>query len=352
MTLPLTLPVPTFTNGEMAQSVIISAEELINTTWAEGKTAKDTASARATAVKDQIDALLATPGTLHVSTGTVPNITITAPGVNIPESVTVADVYDEFSTQYLELATWLDGKFTAFRATYFPNESALYSAAEASLTAALANDSYLPPSVQAQIWGDDQARILEDKVRAQDAVVASFAARRFPLTPDVAAAATLQIEQKAQNELAESSRKIAIMSVEQYRFVITKALEARNAALAAANEYVKALASAPEMTSRLVNVGYDAQSKLISAAAAFYNADANAKETISKVAQYNNSIALDAAVKNQAADMSLVDNKIKALLSELQTLSQMATSLFNNLHASVSLSGSSSQQSALAYSSP
>jgi hypothetical protein len=71
----------------------------------------------------------------------------------------------------------------------------------------------LPPSIATQIWGNDQARILGDKTRAQDAVIAQFAARRFPLPPDAAASAILQIEQKAQDEIAESSRKIAEMSV-------------------------------------------------------------------------------------------------------------------------------------------
>ena len=64
---------------------------------------------------------------------------------------------------------------------------------------------------------------------------------------------------------------------------------------------------------------------------------------MSKVAQYNNSTALEAAAKNQMADLQMVENKLKALLTEAllteaQAIAQMTTSLFNNLHASVGLS--------------
>ena len=313
-------------------------QDIINATWNLANSKDATAVSKATAIKDMIDGILAAPGAFHVTPGTVDVPVITAPSVTIPSTASAVDLYSDFHTEYLALASWLDDKFTSFRTTYFPDEGALYTAAESSLSDALASGSYIPATVQSQIWGDDQARIIEDKLRAQDSVVASFASRRFPLTPDVAAAAVLQIEQKAQDELAESSRKIAIMSVEQYKWVIDNCMKLRGLVLSAANDYVKSLASGPDVASRLIPVGWDAQQKLISAAADFYRADTAAKDVISKVHQYNNSIALDGAAKNQAVDAGFVDTKVKAFLSELQFIMQEATALFNNLHASVSMS--------------
>ena len=110
-------------------------------------------------------------------------------------------------------------------------------------------------------------------------------------------------------------------------------------------KYISALASGQDIASKVVGVGYDAQSKLISSVSSFYNARTQAAETMSKVAQYNNSTQLEAAVKNQMADLTLIEDKVKSLLSEAQAIAQMATSLFNNLHASVSLNGS--QQAAM-----
>ena len=48
--------------------------------------------------------------------------------------------------------------------------------------------------------------------------------------------------------------------------------------------------------------------------------------------------ALEADSKNQAADLAIVEDKIKMMLTEAQGLAQMATSLYNNLHASAGTS--------------
>lgn len=259
-----------------------------------------------------------------VSSGTAPVPTITAPDVYIPSSITMPDLWLEWKTQYLEIAEWLVGEYTTWITTYAPNNQALYTAAEDSLLAAIQNDSYLPPSVQAQIWGDDAARILSDKTRAQDAVVAQFAARRFPMPLAASVSAVMQIEQKAQDALAESSRKIAVMSVEQYRFVIQQALSARDMVLKAANEYIRALAGAPDMASKLVGIGYDIQTKLISAAAAFYNADANAKDIIAKVSEFNVSSALEASKTTSTLSLDASKTTSSLALEASKTTSSLA----------------------------
>lgn len=397
------------------------------------------------------------------------------PALAIPASVDTSAILGVFDSAYADLVALLQTKFVEYRATYFANEGGVYDSAEDWLLAALANSSAaLPVPVAEQIWGDDQARILSDKVRAQDAVVAQFAARRFPLPPDVAASMVLQIEQKAQDELAESSRKVAVMSVElmqktleralqlrvttmqaaneyikslasapdiasrivgigydaqsklissvaallgartevaklalqadttsanmafeaeklnqavsldaakanlgvsvekaklglqastttvqiafeaaksnqmaaleSVKLAVTNVIDLRTKSMASAVEYVKALASGPEMASRLVGIGYDAQSKLISSAAQFYNARTQAKEAVAKVQQFNVTADIERQVKNQAVDLALVESKLKALLSEAQGIAQMATALFNNLQAQASASNNFSKQ--------
>jgi len=94
-------------------------------------------------------------------------------------------------------------------------------------------------------------------------------------------------------------------------------------------------------------VGYDAQSKLISAASSFYNSRIAAAELVGKTSQFNVSATLQAAEKNQAADMGMIENRLKALLAEIQSIASMATSLYNNLHANASASGSDSVSTSL-----
>ena len=310
-------------------------EQLINASWSEARDNKAEFSAKLAAALDDFLANAASP---HVSTGAVDAPVIVEPAVDIPATQSVGDVISTFDTKYLELVSMLVDKFTRFRADYFPNEDSTYSAVEAWLQAAIADPSGLPMSVVTQIFGDDQARILAEKTRAQDSVVAQFAGRRFPLPPDVSASMVMQIEQKAQDELAESSRKVAALSVEMQKFNVEKLLGLRGMAMDSAIKYISALASGPEMASKLVGVGYDAQSKLISSAATFLNARTQAAETVAKVAQYNNSVQLEADAKNQAADMQMVENKLKALLADCEAMSRIIASLYNNLHVGSTMS--------------
>ena len=310
-------------------------EQIINATWAEAQANKaEFATKLATALSGFLD----TTNTPHITAGSVAIPAISEPAVSIPSTQSAGDVITEFGSQRLAIVAELIQKFSDFKVTYFPDEANAYIAAEDWLQAAIADPSGLPPAVVAQIFGDDQARILEDKSRAQDAVIAQFAGRRFPLLPDVAASITMQIEQKAQDELAESSRKVALLSVEMQKFNVEKLLGLRGMAMDSAIKYISALASGQDIASKVIGVGYDAQSKLISAASSFYNARSQAAETMSKVAQYNNSTQLEAEAKNQIADMDMVKNKLNALLTDCEVIGRAMTALYNNLHVGSTMS--------------
>ena len=329
-------PAPGVYLHELPNASMQVLQDVINATWNEAKGSKADFTAKITAA---LSGFLDTTTVPHVTTGTVSAPTISEPTVTIPSTQSAGDVIADFNTNRAAIIAELVQKYSDFRTTYFPTEPTCYAAAEQWLTDAIANpDSGLPLAVQQQIFGDDAARILADKIRAQDAVVAQFAARRFPLPPDVAASTVMQIEQKAQDALAESSRKVAMLSVEMQKFSVGTLVGLRGMAMDAATKYMSALASGQDIASKVVGVGYDAQSKLISSAAAFYSARTQAAEVVSKVAQYNNSIQLDADTKNQVADMQMIENKLKALLAEAQSIAQMTTALFNNLHTGVSMS--------------
>ena len=245
--------------------------------------------------------------------GTVSVPVIDEPLVTIPADATVVDVFDTFTQEYIELATWLVAQFDAYLADNAPTDAASYAAAGTWLTDALGNPEVgLPPGVADQIWTDDRDRITSDAARAQADVLDMFAAKRFPLPPGAAANATIKIQQKTQDAVAESSRKVAMVSVELQKWTVEKLIMMHDAVMKNAVEYVRAIASGPDMISRVVGIGYDAQQKLISAVASFYNARTQAQDVMSKVAQYNNSITFDASKANQAGELSVLD-KVVAL---------------------------------------
>lgn len=344
-TLPITISDSDFTNGgfgttPLAKIATRMAEAVLNTAWNEALTMKSEFSSKVSALTNETTGFLGTVNTPTVSTSDVALPSVTAPNVTIPASVDTASILANFSSETNALVTLLSDKFVALRNTYFPNEMSAYTAAETWLRDAIANPSGLPDAVATAIWGGDKARILADATRNQNEIVATFAARGFPLPPGAAASAVMQVGVKAQEEVAESSRRVAILSVELQKFSVEKLLGLRGMAMDAAIKYVTAFVNAPETAAKVVGVGYDAQSKLISAASDFYRADTAAQEMVSNVQRFNSTKALDAAVKNQQAHLSIIDDKVKALLAELENIGRMTTSMVNNLHAAAGVTAS------------
>jgi hypothetical protein len=318
-----------------AESALTILVNLINASWKWGIRAAADYQARLESITDPDTGWLSEARAPQVSAGAIGDQDVVEPPVDIPATASAADVMDLFETKYLELFELLKQAFVDFRAEYFPDEQAAYLAAEDFLRASLANpETALPPGVAEQLLVDARDRVLNDASRAQDAVLAEFASRRFPLPPGAAASAVLRIQQQAQDKVAEAARAIVVASVEQMRFAVTATLQLRATAMDAAVKYIAALASGPDLASRAVGIGYDAQAKLISAAASFYNSRLGVAELKSRIEQFNATNSLDAAKANQAAELALIEARLKALLAECQALAQMATSLFNNLQAS------------------
>lgn len=328
----VTAPTGDFTPG--AQATLDYSAAVINASW---DLAQDKSTETNAAITAATTGFLNTLTTPHVTAGTATATAVTEPTITIADASTT-DVYDDFQTQYLELVALLADKFSAFQTAYFPDDTVFYAQAEDWLQNALADPSGLPASVRAQLLGDTQAAILTESNRAKDAVLATFATRRMPMPGGQAASAVLQIEQGAQDKMAEAGRNITKLSIDNLKFAIEKAINCRTVAMSTAVDYIKALASGPDMASRLVGTGYDAQSKMISAASQFYNSRIAAAEQVNKVSQFNVGTELDAATKNQAADLHLIDDKLKALLAEVSALGQQTTALFNNLHANAGTS--------------
>jgi hypothetical protein len=333
-----------FLLGEPAPGVVLHLvpnatmqvlEDVVNATW-------NLALDKSAAVDTKVAALSATNGLLDpntaatVSAGSVTAPTVTAPNVTITDA-TVTDVFNTFTTEYIEVATWLTGQFTSFITTYCPDNTALYTAAEDSLQAALANNQYIPPEVISASMTQDRDRITADAQRAQADAIAGFSDLGYPVPPGAALAISVKTQRAAQDEIAESSRKLIMATIEQYRFVIGQSIEARKVMLNAAVDYVKALASAPDVVSKMSNIGYDAQQKMISAAASFYQADVSAKELALKASQFNSTAALDAAKANQATKTSYVMEQAKTAVAQIMSIGQQATALLNNLQVQVNM---------------
>lgn len=328
----ITPPEGNFTPG--AEFAIGTIADVINAAWNKAGEKQSSFEAK---IANATSGWLDTETPPFMAAGVAQLVTVDEPAVTIPATVDNADVMDTFDTKYLELVALLSDKFTAFRTAYFPGEQTAYVAAEDWLEAALANGG-LPATQLAQLLTDDADRINAESTRAQSEVLAVFAAKRYPMPSGAAASAVLQIQQQALDKSAEASRNLTKLAVERITFAVEKLLNTRQIAMSSAVDYIKALASGPDMASRLVNVGYDAQSKLISATASFYNARIEAKKLEAGIRQGNADREQDAGKANLQSELTLIEDRLKAMLTEAQSLAQMATALYNNVHASAGTS--------------
>jgi len=333
MGLPLSVYPGTYTPG--AETALHAAIDVINETWAQANAKTADLEAKIAAVTDNATGWLSTTAAPHVTAGTVGAPSVVEPTVTIPTEISTAGILADYETEYTKIRALMVGDLTKIFADYFPEDAATYTLAETWIQGAINNpNGGLPVAVQQQITADDHARIAADANRATDALTAKFAGMRYPMPSGALASGVIQIQQKQQDLMAESSRKITILSIEMMKFAIEKALTMRQLAMNATLDYIKTLASAPSMAGQVVGIGIDAQSKLISAVSGFIGARTEVQKLIASVNEFNVTTALEAATKNQSADMTLIEDRLKALLTEIQAFAQMVTSLLNNLHAS------------------
>ena len=337
----------TITSGGGPSATVV---DILNASWDLGNSIKAEHSstvADLTAVSGLLDPTTAPT----VSSGTVASPVITEPLVTLPTDADTTTILNTFDSKYAQLVQLLSGEFDTFRRRFFPDESEAYTAAECYLLNSITNpDAGIPPAVAEQLLAQGRDKIVADANRASADALKTFANLRFPRPSGAAAAAVLEIQQKAQDGIAETARKITELAIENLRFAVTTAISNRQAALGACIEYVKAIASGPDIASRVIGVGYDAQSKLINAVSTYYNARTAAKEVVAKVAQFNVSSTLDADSKNQASKLKVLEERVQTVVSEAQQLGTMAASLFNNLHAQASINASASNAVSYNYS--
>lgn len=263
------------------------------------------------------------------------------PRVSIP---TRADGVDTavFDTMYAQIIEDLAGRFRTFLADFFPDDSNLMGSVEAWLKRAIDDGGTgINVNVERQIWQRDRDRLSIEAAAASEQAVNQWAARGYPLPPGAAAAAITTIAMRRTEQIAAVSRDAAIKAfeteIENIRFAIAQAIDYRTKAIAAAADYIKALAAAPDIASKMSTQSADAQARLISAVATFYNARTNAAELVTKVDMYNADASIKAALANQDTDTRRVGMRVDATVAAANSLGQQASAALNGLNATAQL---------------
>ena len=129
----------------------------------------------------------------------------------------------------------------AFFGKYFPTDGVIESAI--STANQLISGGLVAPSVESAIWQRDRARVLEDAARSRADLLATFAARGFPMPPGAAAHAMRLSEMDAQVKIAQHSRDVAIKrfdtTVENMRFGLERMVSVHRDAVSTLGDFLR-----------------------------------------------------------------------------------------------------------------
>jgi hypothetical protein len=280
-------------------------------------------------------------GYSRFSPPTIRDADVDEPRVAIPTRAAGVDTAI-FDTMYAQIIEDLAGRFHDFIVEYFPIRPSLMPAVEAWLeTAITSGGTGINAGVERQIWQRDRDRLTAESVGASEQAVNQWAARGYPLPPGAAAATITSIARQRAEQVAAVSRDAAIKAfeteIENIRFAIAQAIDYRTKAISAAGDYVRALATAPDIASKMSTQSADAQARLISAVAGYYNARTGAAELTAKVDMFNADNAVKAALSNQDTDARYTQFRVDSAVAAANSIGQQAAAALNGLNATSQL---------------
>ena len=277
----------------------------------------------------------------RITAPTIDGGNVSEPRVFIPQRASGMDTA-VFDSMYGKIINDLTDKFADFFITYFPIRSTLMPAVEAWLERAITDGGTgINANIERQIWQRDRDRISVEAFSAMDEAMDAFASRGFPMPPGALNAQVIAIQRKRSADIAAVSRDAAIKAfdteIENVRFAIQQAIDYRTRAIAAAGDYIRALAVAPTIASSLSTQSADAQARLISAAASFYNARIGAADLSVKVASINADNNMRTTVKQADIDVEYSSQRVKAAMAAAETAGQQAAAALNGINATSQL---------------
>lgn len=286
-------------------------------------------------------AIQAATGSATYTPAQVQEIDVDEPNVAIPFRASGVDE-NLFESIYQTIINDLADRFRDFMNDYLSIDPELMPEAEAWLKRAIADGGTgVNATVEDRIWQRDRDRINTEAASASDAVFSDVSSRGFPIPAGALQAGLTAVQRKKTAEIAAVSRDTAINAfkteIENIRFAIGMAIDYRMRALAAAGDYIKALASAPDVAARLSTQAADAQARLISAVAGLFNARINAKELVLKAQLANQDVmfkSADMVIDNATA---YTDMRVRAVLAAAESMGKQAAAALNGINATSQL---------------
>lgn len=254
-------------------------------------------------------------------------------------------IYDAKSQEILAM---LQASFDSYIAEFFPDPQYFDHAMDWCDRAITQGGSGINPAVEQALWQRGRARILGDSLRAEAEAEQVMALRRWPVPPAQLMAQQNAIRLDAGHKLAEVNRDITVKvfdtEIENVRFAIGQVINARQAALAGGLDYVRTMASGPQIAMQLATGLVGIQNDYYRSLVSYYTAQNTALEPKYRLAIADAQLKLEGEKANLASRQASVEDKVKAALQGAQLLASQASAGINAINSGASVSGSDSSQ--------
>lgn len=252
----------------------------------------------------------------------------------------VSGIYGRVSDRKDKKAAQLEEEISLFLAKHFPMGNVLEKAL--ATTIKLTEEQILKPEIENAIWQRDRARVLVDVRRGRDDILATFAARGFPLPPGAAAHMMRLTEGDAQTKIAQQSRDIAIkhvdMLLENLRIGAERLVQIQQAGISMLSDYLKSYLV-------LVDSDKDIEKMYVERSFELHRLKMQNIEVAMKLEGFYADqwlkfmgSKMDAMLRMSNDETQMRSDILETYSQQFRALGDMASSAYNAVHASASVS--------------
>ena len=321
----------------------MTPEELVNAIIS---AAMDTASTFTDSVDEAAKDLVAVNGGAYfVPPSDLSGFVPTAVEPDIPE---VSDSLSTYEARVAEIVRLLHDELADFFDTYYPLANDSFDEATTWLVNTITNGGTgINADIEDQVWQRARERIISDGRRTQSQIATGFASKGYFIP---AGAMTQLLKESLFDQTGKTSElstniasKQLEIEIETIKFAIEESLKSRQMAMAAAADYIKAVAMAPGDAVKVANTVDDNRARMMSAAADWYRARQGRDELVlkSKLAEMDTRFNIyqhrgDKSVRSAQVDAT-------ALAAAADAYGKTAAAALSSLNSIVSTSVNSFQ---------
>jgi len=251
-----------------------------------------------------------------------------------------------YEAQLDKLVRLLSAELAGFFNQYYPLTADGFDEATNWLVNAITNGGTgIRAEIEAQIYQRGRERLLIEGARLENKIASADAARGFVLPSGSMIAQRQEARFATLGAAGEQATTIATkqaeMEIANIRFAIEQVMDSRKSAMAAAADYIRAIASAPDSAARMASLNADAKARMMSATADMYRARLTRDQLVigSETARMQTSASWG---MGQLADaQNRIDAQVRAVISAADVYAKTASAALASLNAIASTTTSS-----------